>query len=292
MPRSVRDARLDTRSARLKLSRQKEPHWRQISPGCHLGYYKGDVAGTWIARWRPLGHAAATARTGSALPTTSGTQTGSTSSASPRRRRRPGPGSTAWCARLPHSKGASGRRTVADAIDGYLDWYRREKGKADQAAGERGQPAHPAQLGTIQIERLTAKRIVAWRDALAEAAPRDRAGKPSRNRGGLEPEDAKRARRATANRTLTVLKAALHRAHEIHGVGSPAEWKRAKPFKGAGAARVRWLTEDEARRLLNASPGLPSPGPCRAGERLPLRRAERPCGSAISCQRDHRSSSV
>ena len=71
-------------------------------------------------------------------------------------------------------------------------------------------------------------------------------------RGGLDPGEAKRARRATANRTLTVLKAALHRAHEAHGVGSPAEWKRAKPFKGAGAARVRWLTEEEARRLLNA----------------------------------------
>jgi integrase len=253
LPRSVRDARLDTRAARLKLPQQKEPHWRQISPGCHLGYYKGDAAGTWIARWRPLGHVGGYRKNRLAgaddIRDANGLDILSFAQAQEKAR--------AWFDRMVREasalEGGERPRSVADAINSYLDWYRREKGRPTKQLESVVNLHILPELGKIQIERLTAQWIVAWRDALADAAPRDRAGNPSRNRGGLEPEDAKRARRATANRTLTVLKAALHRAHEIHGVGSPAEWKRARPFKGAGTARVRWLTEDEARRLLNAS---------------------------------------
>ena len=35
---------------------------------------------------------------------------------------------------------------------------------------------------------------------------------------------------------------------------SDAAWRRAKAFKGADAARLRYLSEAEARRLLNACP--------------------------------------
>jgi hypothetical protein len=45
MSRTVRDAKLETRQARLKLTVRSEPYWRAITEGCHLGYYKG-------ARWK------------------------------------------------------------------------------------------------------------------------------------------------------------------------------------------------------------------------------------------------
>jgi integrase len=67
-------------------------------------------------------------------------------------------------------------------------------------------------------------------------------------------EDASRARRATANRVLTILKAALNHAFHEGKVPSDAAWRRAKAFKGADAARLRYLGEEEARRLLNACP--------------------------------------
>src|SRR3954449_7324687 len=53
MPRTVRDARLETRTARGKLPPRddREPYWRAMGVGQHLGYYK--AAGTWLARWRP-----------------------------------------------------------------------------------------------------------------------------------------------------------------------------------------------------------------------------------------------
>ena len=53
MARRVRDARLDNRAARSKLPARQEPHWRLITEGRHLGYYKGARGGTWVARFRP-----------------------------------------------------------------------------------------------------------------------------------------------------------------------------------------------------------------------------------------------
>ena len=57
MPRTVRDARLETRAARAKLPPRgdREPYWRAIGTGQHVGYYKGTEGGTWLARWRPPG---------------------------------------------------------------------------------------------------------------------------------------------------------------------------------------------------------------------------------------------
>src|SRR5262249_49920788 len=55
------------------------------------------------------------------------------------------------------------------------------------------------------------------------------------------------------NRTLTVLKAALNRAWREDKVSSDDAWRRVEPFEEADAARVRYLTIAEAKRLLNAS---------------------------------------
>ncbi len=51
MARSAR-APIDTRSRRLKLPVQKEPHWFTIERGLSVGYYRpaSGGAGTWWAR--------------------------------------------------------------------------------------------------------------------------------------------------------------------------------------------------------------------------------------------------
>ena len=64
--------------------------------------------------------------------------------------------------------------------------------------------------------------------------------------------EAVRRRRASANRTLTVLKAALNRAWREGKISSDEAWRRVEPFEEADAARVRYLTVAEAKRLLNA----------------------------------------
>jgi hypothetical protein len=55
MARTVRNAKIDTRSARLKLPERREPHWTPISAGCAIGYRRGAKGGTWVARFRDGG---------------------------------------------------------------------------------------------------------------------------------------------------------------------------------------------------------------------------------------------
>ena len=64
--------------------------------------------------------------------------------------------------------------------------------------------------------------------------------------------DARRARKATANQVLTVLKAALNRAFHADRVSSDTAWRKVKPFKRVDEAVVRCLTAVEARRLIAA----------------------------------------
>jgi hypothetical protein len=52
MARTVREASLATRSARLRLSIASKPYWRVIEQGLHLGYRRRATGGSWIARRR------------------------------------------------------------------------------------------------------------------------------------------------------------------------------------------------------------------------------------------------
>ena len=64
--------------------------------------------------------------------------------------------------------------------------------------------------------------------------------------------DTRRPRRATANCTLTQLKAALNLAYREGHATSDDAWRRVKPFPKVDAAHIRYLTDDEAKRLVNA----------------------------------------
>src|SRR5215471_9744247 len=52
MARAVRNQKIDSRSARAKLPKRREPYWTVLSAGCALGYRKGAKGGTWIVRFR------------------------------------------------------------------------------------------------------------------------------------------------------------------------------------------------------------------------------------------------
>ena len=108
---------------------------------------------------------------------------------------------------------------------------------------------------------MTARQIREWHSGLAEAPARLRTkdGALELKTRALDPDDteAVRRRRATANRVLTVLKAALNHAFREGRVPNDEAWRRVKPFREADAARVRYLSHEEARRLVNATePGL------------------------------------
>jgi integrase len=50
MPRKLRSAQLETRTARLKLAQQRKPYWIAVAPGIALGYRRNAGPGAWNVR--------------------------------------------------------------------------------------------------------------------------------------------------------------------------------------------------------------------------------------------------
>ena len=50
MAKTVRDSRLDSRSAREKLKPSGKPYFRPLEMNLHLGYRKGKHGGKWVMR--------------------------------------------------------------------------------------------------------------------------------------------------------------------------------------------------------------------------------------------------
>ena len=146
--------------------------------------------------------------------------------------------------------------TVADAIADYLKDLRaaRRQGCLSHPAGRRD--AYPAGARNRTWSASSRQSKI---DGLAPR-PRREAGARARTKPGRKANhrkadnsaDAVRKRRATANRILTVLKAALNHAWKAGHVASDDAWRRVKPFKAVETARVRYLSEAECVRLVNA----------------------------------------
>jgi integrase len=155
--------------------------------------------------------------------------------------------------------------TVAEVMKDYLAFLRAERKTAKDA--ERRWRVHiEPELGRLKVEDLTINRLDRWKNALAEMPARLRTGsvrdgetgevierKPQRYRPAPSTPDEKRARRATVNRTITVLKAALNRAFERGLVHDDEAWRRLKPFGRVSAARPGHLSVAESQRLINAA---------------------------------------
>lgn len=111
-------------------------------------------------------------------------------------------------------------------------------------------------FGERRVADLTHKTLSAWLNKLATAPGRLRTGGKAQKANVREATDgdARRARRSTANRVLTVLKAALNHAYKEGRVSSDDAWRRVKPFKNVEAPRIRYLSDEEAMRLVNACP--------------------------------------
>jgi len=254
MARTLRDAALNTRSARAKLRARREPYWRSLSEGLAIGYRKGAKGGTWIARHYSSEHG----RRFRALGTTDdvanadGEHVLSFAQVQEVGRR--------WFAELACGDRIGsdhGPYSVAQALDDYVTDYKR-RGRKALARLEWTIKAHiKPELGDTPVEKLTRRRIEGWHANLAETPPRLRT-KAGKRQKHMEPDytpDGIRRRRSTANRVLTILKAALNLAHHNRRADTPERWQAVKPFKETDEPKVRYLTDAESQRLINASSG-------------------------------------
>jgi integrase len=253
MARTVRDANLESRTARLRLPIRSEPYWRGLEKGFALGYRRRGRGGTWLARRRRAdgdGYAERRIGTTDDLQDTDGVAVLDYGQAQRTAREW-------WRAESRREEGYDTREgpfTVKDVIDDYLKDYERRGGKAVYDARRASETHILPSLGSTTVAKLTARKIADWHHGLAEkkARARTKRGRKQNYRKSETGSDAVRKRRATANRILTVLKAALNHAWKAGHVASDDAWRRVKPFKAVETARVRYLSENECVRLVNA----------------------------------------
>src|ERR1700732_2568580 len=91
----------------------------------------------------------------------------------------------------------------------------------------------------MNVSHTSARRVRTSRFASAQATNAFDAGDP----------EAIRARRSTANRLLTILKAALNHAFREGKTASDEPWRKVKPFREADAAVIHYLSDATTRRL-------------------------------------------
>jgi integrase len=251
MARTIRDALLDSRTARSKLKARGKPYWRGLEPGLHLGYRRPTTgAGKWLAR-HYVGDQAYEVETIAVADDFSdpdGVAILSFPQAQTLARSR-------MVARAHTAAGKTEPLTVKDAIDAYLTYLETKRSKSGREARYAADAFILPVLGAVEINKLERAQISAWLGKVAKAPARIRTkkGKEQQFKPADDP-DHKRRRQSSANRILTVLKAALNLTAHDHpkAIPSDAAWRRVKPFEGVDAARIRYLTVEQAKQLLSA----------------------------------------
>lgn len=257
MPRAPKEHRLATREARENLQPRGEPYWRQIVPGTFLGLRKGKTGSAWVARQRTATGGYAERRIGTpddhaesdgevvinysqAVLRATSIQIESRQAPSPRH----------------YGDGV----TLNDVFDRYIE---------DRAVmpGPRGRVMSAENVnatkkswdlhmrGGMGRQLVTSLNDVALRQWHAELA-----NKPPVRRGRVQPYDSNdpeqvRCRMASANRILSIPKAALSHAREAGLLPNdmPDFWLWVKPFGLGDPPPPRMLTEAETRDLLYAA---------------------------------------
>jgi Phage integrase, N-terminal SAM-like domain len=219
MARKVGSSKLDTRSARVKLTPRREPYWIKMQRGLSLAYRRtASPDGSWIAR--AYDPAATPSRTYKALGNADdhsdadgrGLLTFDQAQQAARD----------WVAKLRAPAESDEHLTVAEACDRYLAYLKAERSvnsyiKTKSKIGKHVLPA----LGTMLVAALTVADLEAWKHGMV------------RVRDGDEGE---RRNKDTANRALTDLKAALNRLYpKTERAGKP--WNSIQRFKAVGRAR-------------------------------------------------------
>jgi integrase len=261
MSRKVRDANLETRTARHRLAVRKEPFYRLIEPGLFMGYRRlANAPGTWLVRRLNSNAASGSPYTRTNITTADGRPViaddfsdanGETimSFAQAQQRAK---------AFRPDARQAHGPYKVTDALADYFA-HLRDGGRPEtlvrEAENRAGALVVP-KLGDKEVATLTTKQLRTWRDALVRSGARlrTRTGEAQKYRKADDGEDATRARRASANRVWSIFRAALNHAFVEGKADNDSAWRRVKPFGSVERSRVAYLTVAESKRLLNACP--------------------------------------
>lgn len=258
MGRQVRDAKLETRASRARLAYQRAPYRRLIEEGLHLTYRRVKAgSGTWGLRaWTGEKYREAVIATADDHADADGTVVLSYGQAQTK-------AVEMWRTEqhraLTGVDPSVGPYTVRDAVRDYEAAFVARGGKAVRSVRSIAAGHILPALGEVGCEKLTRAQITSWFNGLVTGGQL-RGAKVGRV-GLIKTElncadgEAMRRRRSTANRILTVLKAALNHAHREGRIVSDSAWRMVKPFRSVDGVRTRFLQPKEASRLIAACEG-------------------------------------
>ena len=226
---------IKTVTDRAKLKPRREPYWEAVRRGCYIGFRKitSGTEGTWVARWRD--------------PGTGGQRyqsLGSFDELPPNERR--DAASTAAESWFRHV-GAGGRldsMTVDAACRAYVDHVRSTKA-ADDAEGRFKRWVYgDTKLAPVELVKLQPQHLLAWRKRLS-AAP------VMLQREATDDDEPQARARATINRDMSALRAALNYARTVGAVMTDGAWSEAlKPLKNADSRRTIYLDREQRQKWL------------------------------------------
>lgn len=223
---------IDKAGVRNSLPPRREPYWSApVERGLYVGFRCLEQGGNWIARYRTDDGSQVYSALGPVTPN----NTFEDAKAAARRWRK-----TADAGVIPDRP-----VTVADVCRDYTEAMRIE-GRTRSALDARkrfDRIVYADAIGSLRADKLTQRHLEAW-------MARMEAGEMTGRKKGLPSK-------ATFNRNLTSLKAALNRAVSRREIPHDrvVEWNAIKPYRGADGRRDIYLDRQQRRALLDAATG-------------------------------------
>jgi integrase len=234
MARSARNAKLETRTARLKLSVARKPVFVRIGIGLSLGYRRNKTEGTWVLRVAD-GKGGATTR---AIATADDFSDAD--------------GTTVldyWQAQEKAKSVARGSEgsviakplTVRRAAEVYLAVLEAKNPRTARDTRGRLNLHFLPGFGDELVSGLTKSKLEVWLNSLVLKSTEREAVRKSKD---------------TANRVLSMVKAVLNHALRDPGnrIVDDHAWRLVKPHKGVAVPRGAHFSAEQARALIAATP--------------------------------------
>lgn len=230
----------DIRGKDDRRSLEQGLYWADLTGGLHLGYRKGTRGGKWLARAYVGDQQYRRIKVGTADDdaTANGVTVLNFAQAATRARKK-----------QVEAAQPAGPITVREAFDQYvaglLPPHKRTARQSREARTNLDLHV-PQKLFDKPVAKLTQDDVETIRDGLVKMKPEE----------ANDPE-IQRRKKATANRVMATVKAALNRAYRkaSNQIPSNAAWREVKNFKNVRGSRTVFLDDDQQRRLINSSQG-------------------------------------
>jgi integrase len=223
---------IDKAGVRNKLEPRREPYWgAPVERGLFVGFRRLDMGGNWIARYRN--------DDGKQVYQSLGPVSQENDYEAAKREAR------RWRRTVEAGIQTDRPVTVADVCRDYTDALKAE-GRVRAATDSRkrfDRIVYDDAIGKIRADKLTQRHLEAWMGRME-------AGEMTGRKKGLPSK-------ATFNRNLTSLKAALNRAVSRREISHDraVEWNAIKPHRDADGRREVYLDKKQRRALLDAAEG-------------------------------------